>query len=67
MFMPLIYDAADVVVDNLLKVIARDPRIWLSVFANIVQHFICYSLKMLLYTVNWNQMVIFLLMAQLIK
>lgn len=65
--MPLIYDAADVVVDNLLKVITISWGHGLSVFANIVQHFICYSLKMLLYAVNWNQMVIFLLMAQLIK
>lgn len=65
--MPLIYDAADVVADNSLKVITIFWGHGLSVFANIVQHFICYSLKMLLYAVNWNQMVIFLLMAQLMK
>lgn len=65
--MPLICDAADVFADNSLKVITISWGHGLSVFANIVQHFICYSLKILLYAVSWNQMVIFLLMAQLIK
>lgn len=40
--MPLIYDAADVVADNSLKVITISWGHGLSVFANIVQHFMLF-------------------------